>query len=143
MHLELVYVKNYFNHAMFWGNSKWQQTKQSAPGKNRGLLWWLRSANHVKFTFRRMLDVYGEACFSLKYLSNGLNFGLPQLARIEKTVHRIEIHSLVKKMFWVQQSVKKILLTVFWGMKGPLTIDFLQKGCNCKERFLLLKQNSS
>ena len=36
----------------FWSYSKWQ-IKESAPTLNRGLssdFWWLRSANHVKFT---------------------------------------------------------------------------------------------
>ena len=33
-----------------------------------------------------------------------------------------------KKMFWEQWSVKKVRLTVFWDMKGTITIDFLKKG---------------
>ena len=32
----------------------------------------------------------------------------------------------VKKKFQAQRSIKKIMLTVFWGMKGPITIDFLK-----------------
>ena len=42
--------------------------------------------------------------------------------------------SLVKKL-QVLQSVKKVLLTVFWDMKGPITIDFIEKGTTvvCKE----------
>ena len=36
--------------------------------------------------------------------------------------------SLVNKKFWVQQSLKKVMLTVFWDMKGPITVDFLEKG---------------
>ena len=35
--------------------------------------------------------------------------------------------SPVKNKFCTQQSVKKVMLTVFWYMKGPITIDFLEK----------------
>ena len=30
---------------------------------------------------------------------------------------------LVKKKFWSQWLIKKVMLTVFWDMKGPITID--------------------
>ena len=33
---------------------------------------------------------------------------------------------LMKKKF-VQQSVKNVILTVFWDMKQPITINFLEK----------------
>ena len=33
-------------------------------------------------------------------------------------------------MFQVLKSVKKVILTVFWQMKGPITIDFLEKGAS-------------
>ena len=33
---------------------------------------------------------------------------------------------LQKKRFPAEQAVKKILLIVFWDMKGPITIDFLK-----------------
>ena len=36
--------------------------------------------------------------------------------------------SPVKKKFWVQQLVKKVILTVFRDMKGPITINFPEKG---------------
>ena len=42
----------------FWGYLKWQQIKQSVPGLNRGLslnFWWLKSANHMKFTAEGMI----------------------------------------------------------------------------------------
>ena len=35
------------------------------------------------------------------------------------------IDSPVKKKLWVQLSVKKFMLTVFWDMKGPIIIDLL------------------
>ena len=42
-----------------------------------------------------------------------------------------------KKRFQVQWSVKKVMLTVFWDMKGRITIDFLEKKLNEKQCFLL------
>ena len=30
----------------------------------------------------------------------------------------------VKKKFQIQQSVKKVIITVFWDRKGTITIDF-------------------
>ena len=33
----------------------------------------------------------------------------------------------VKKKFWVQWSVKKVMMTVFWDMKGAITIGFHEK----------------
>ena len=33
----------------------------------------------------------------------------------------------VKEKFCAQQSVKKVMLIVFWDMKGLITIDFLEK----------------
>ena len=55
-----------------------------------------------------------------------------------------DCQDLAKKMFWVQWSVKKVLLTVFWNMKGPVTIDFLEKGTTINSVSLkfCLPQNS-
>ena len=44
-----------------------------------------------------------------------------------KTVHGVETYFPVKKTFWAQQSVKKVMLTIFWDMKGTIAIDFLEK----------------
>ncbi len=35
--------------------------------------------------------------------------------------------SLAKEKFQAQRSRKKTMLTDFWDMKGPMTIDFLEK----------------
>ena len=35
--------------------------------------------------------------------------------------------SPVNKKFWVQWSVKKVMLTVLWNVKGPIAIHFLEK----------------
>ena len=55
--------------------------------------------------------------------------GLPQQTRVEKTAYEWgHADLLVKKMFWIQLSVIKSMLTVFWVMKGSNAIDFLEKG---------------
>ena len=57
--------------------------------------------------FLRMCDVSGKAC-------SGQN---------QKKL----TDCLVKKTFYLQQSVKKAMLTVFWDMKELITINFLEK----------------
>ena len=55
------------------------QANQSASGLNRGLLsnfWWLRSANHVKFTEECMMFME-KYVLGTKMFTNGLNMGLP------------------------------------------------------------------
>ena len=49
-----------------------------------------------------------------------------------------------KKMLQVQWSVKEVTLTVFWYMKEPITIDFLEKGATVDRAAYcqLLRQNS-
>ena len=39
----------------------------------------------------------------------------------------IHTDSQVKNEFLAQPSVKKVMMTVFWDMKWPITIDFLEK----------------
>ena len=48
------------------------------------------------------------------------------------------------KKFRTQWSVKKMMLTVFWDMKGPIISDFLEKGTTVNSAFvcLLLRQHS-
>ena len=60
--------------------------------------------------------------------TNSLNVCLPQQARVEK-LHMKWLHtnSPAKKVFWAQRSVKKVMLTDFWGMKGLINIDVLEK----------------
>ena len=56
--------------------------------------------------------------------------GLLQQAWMEKTFHGVQTYWLPgkeKKKFLTQQLVNKMLI-VFWGMKGPITINFLEKG---------------
>ena len=56
--------------------------------------------------------------------------GLPLRAKVKKAVYSVEIHWLSdkEKLFWVQQSVKKVMLTVFCDKKGSIPIDILEKG---------------
>ena len=54
---------------------------------------------------------------------NGLNMGLSLWARVKDSGNT---DFLVKKKFWVQQTVK-VMLTVFWDIKGPMTLDLFEK----------------
>ena len=96
-----------------------------------------------------MCDVYREACFiknnvyewnkhgfarwnfpeqwvmcTVKHIlvkrmfTSGLYIDLPLWACIKKTLYGVETH-------W--PSSKKIMITVFWDMKWPITIEFLKK----------------
>ena len=60
--------------------------------------------------------------------TNRLNMDLALQARVLRNGNTVSLvqKKLVKKTFQVQLSVKMIL-TVFWGIKGPFTIDFLEK----------------
>ena len=72
-----------------------------------------------------MSDVYGKACFRQKVLTNGLNVSLLQWVGVKKDSQWSgNTDSPVKTKFQAQQSVKKVMLTDFWDMKGPITIDF-------------------
>ena len=73
-----------------------------------------------------MSDVYGEAYFVEIIFTNGWLRWLR--AWVENTDYRLETYlPPVKKKFLEQRSVKKVILTVFWNMKEPITLDFLEK----------------
>ena len=79
-------------------------------------------------TIYRKIDVYGEAYFNPKILKNVIKLALPVRVWVEKTVNVIKhTDSPVKKKFWAQQSVKKVVLTFFRDMKWPISIYFLEK----------------
>ena len=62
--------------------------------------------------------------------TKGLNMSLPLWASVKKTVHAMEkqwLSGTEKVQEGVEWSVKKVMLTVFQDMKGPITIDFLEK----------------
>ena len=59
---------------------------------------------------------------------NGLNMGLSQRAKLEKTVHNVETHRLSDKEKFTNSAVSKEghADSVLWH-KRPITIDFLEK----------------
>ena len=77
--------------------------------------------------------------------TNGVNIGFPLWAWVEQTVHGKETRFQVKKMFWTQLSVKKLMPTVFCDMKGPIIIDFHEKitTVNRVYYYRLFSQNSA
>ena len=98
-------------------------TNQSAPSLNRALssnFWWLRSTNHVTFTeeYVMCMEIHTNV-----YKQNKHVFELKRWSMKWK-----HTNSPVKKKSQAQWSEKKIILTVFWDMKGPITIDFFEKG---------------
>ena len=111
--MEVVFSQN-------WDFTKMFGRLNSAPGLNRGLssnFSWLRSANHVKFT--EECDINGE-CFSQKNLYKLGKHGSSMINRRQKDGSLSgNTFFPVKEKFWVQQSVKKVMLTVFWDMKVP------------------------
>ena len=64
--------------------------------------------------------------------TNGIKVGLPLRIKVEKTDWR-HTNSPVKKKFWALRLIKKIMLNIFRDMKGPMSIDFLEKEKNCKQ----------
>ena len=48
--------------------------------------------------YKRMCDMYGEACFNEKICSNGLNTDLPQRARVKNTDDGMETYWLSGKV---------------------------------------------
>ena len=59
--------------------------------------------------------------------------GLSLRTRVEKSIDGVEIAvSPVKKMFQVQWSVKKVMLTVSRDIKRLIVIDFLKKTLTVK-----------
>ena len=71
--------------------------------------------------------------------TNGLNMGLLQESEWKRQVNAEETHSLVKKKFWAQQSMKMVMVTVFRDMKVPIPIDFLVKGATLLSSQLWVK----
>ena len=77
-----------------------------------------------------MYDVYSEACFSQKKeFTNGLNMGLPQQAWIKVIVHGVETYWLSRKESVLDTTISKEghTETIFWDIKGAMTIGFLEK----------------
>ena len=72
--------------------------------------------------------MYGEGCFDQKYIYTWAKHRFTTTNFSQKDSQQSErIDSLVKKKIQTQGSVKKVVLIVFWNMKGPINIDFLEK----------------
>ena len=130
--MELLYIKNHFNLTkknLFSRYSKLWWIKHGVPGLNEGL-----SSNLVpeksklSKTYKRMYDVNGEAHFNKKMFGNRLKMVCHnELVSKRQSMEWKHTDSQVKK-FRALWSVKKIMLTAFWDMKGLITNDFLEKG---------------
>ena len=76
--------------------------------------------------YRKMCDVYRETCFSQRNLYKLACHNNLKLKR--QSIVWKHNNSPVKKKFQVQQSVKKVMLSVFWNRKEPIPIDFFENG---------------
>ena len=98
---------------------------QSASGSNRVLssnFWWLRNANHVKFTEESAMCM--EKRFNQKNIYKwAKHFGF--VTELKK-IHGVETYWLSSKGMVLGTVVSKEdhAVTVFWNMKGPIYIDF-------------------
>ena len=78
--------------------------------------------------YRRMCDVHEEASFSEKNVYNWVKNEFDTMRLSWKdNLWSENILISVKKKIQAQQSVKKVILTVLYEMKGSITIDFLEK----------------
>ena len=91
--------------------------------------------------YRRMRDVCKKQALVKILFTNGL--ATTRLSR-RQYIELEHADSSVKKRFQVERSVKTIIRTVFWDMKGTPTIDFLEKGASLNNASYcnLLWQNS-
>ena len=131
---------------MFWNYSKWQKIKQDAPGFNRGFffsskLWLLRI--HKSCEIYRRMCTEKQVLVKIIYKGDKQGFTITNQCQTEFMEWK-HTDSLVQKRFWVKQSLKKVMLTVFWDMKEPITIHFLVKCATVNRAFYykLLWQNS-
>ena len=103
---------------------------QSAPSLNRGLSLNFLVAEKCKpcEIYRRMCEVYWEACFSWKNLYKWAKHGFSTISRNQKIFHVEETHWLSgKKKFLLKMSVNKVMLAVFWDTKGPILISLTKE----------------
>ena len=76
-----------------------------------------------------MYDVYREPCFSYEIFTSGLNIGFLLRPCVEKQFMMWKYSDFaVKKQFYAQQSIKKIILTIFCEIKESIRINCLKKG---------------
>ena len=111
---------------LFWGYSKWHQIKQYTKLEQKSVSKFLLAKNCKPYeNYRRIWDVYWQACFNEKMFTNRLNMGL-LLQAWDSLWSKNTVFPVRKK------SVKKVMLTWknhhFW---------FPWKKCNYKQCFLL------
>ena len=143
----MVYSKKYFNLTKIFVLWLFKMTvNQNLRLGQRSVIKHLVAEKSKQWEInKRMCDVYGEAYFSPKMLTNVLNIGLPLQNWIEKSLWSEKKNTnSSKEKFQIQQSVKKDLLTFFWDMKGSITINFFENSTTVNRAFCyhLLRQNS-
>ena len=76
--MELVYIKNYFNLAKVFVLRLFKMAANHCCRlEQRSVIKFLVTEKCKQCEiYKRMCDVYGKACFSLKMFTNGLNIGL-------------------------------------------------------------------
>ena len=86
-----------------------------------------------------MCDVYEEAYFSRKMLTNRLKVDLTQRAWVEKTALKWKHWHSGKEKILGEAVSKESHADTLLGHEKPMTIDFLEKGAtvNCCSIFLL------
>ena len=89
----------------------------------------MRSAKHVTFTEECAMCTWKHALVN-KCLQTWVNMDL-SVGTCNKKVRPSSGNRLplwLGKIFWAQESVKKVMQTIFWDMKRTITIDFFEKG---------------
>ena len=76
--------------------------------------------------YKRMFDVYGEACLR-KNICNSVKHELATTSLNQKVSPYSENTLTPTKEKFPGVSVKKVMLTVFWDMKSPISFDFFEK----------------
>ena len=130
---------------MFQGYSNWCQVKQCSGLKQRFIIKPLITEKcKLCEIYRRMCNIYGESCFSIKKkFTNELKIVLPLQAWVEKTAHKVETHwFFIKEEVRVQWSIKNVMSIVFCDLKVLIIIDFLGKGVTVNNALYWLRQNS-
>ena len=121
-----------------------------APGSNRSLTtnyWYLKSVNHVKLTEECVMYIEKHILVNrnvYKWAKHVFFFPHKLTSKRQSMNWKPNTDFSVKKKFWMKGLVKKVMLTVFYDIKGSITIDFLKKCATVNSilYYQLLMQNS-
>ena len=129
LNLFLVNIILILQNYLFWSYLKWRKIRVLEAWTNRSVIKFLLAEKCKQCEICiKIRDVYREAGISQNMFTNRLNMSLRLQVWIEKTVMKRKYTDFqVKKKFWEQQSGKKVILTVFWGLEGHITINFHEK----------------